>query len=161
MVSTATYASVLEKKLISKFSKEFYDKLGYYPTVITKSYIDTEKDGIHLMSLEQLESYFIPFLPRIFKKPILSLGDRSRMRELVELRHIFFYIAKSFGFSLSSIGIYLNKRDHTTVIHGIRTFRDLVETDPNFKQKYNEILNHIKQNHHEYNPSVMDSSDQV
>jgi len=161
MISTAAYASTLEKKLITKFCNEFYVKLGYYPSVITKTYIDNEGDGIHLMSLEQLESYFTPFLPRIFKKPILQLGDKSRTRELVELRHIFFYIAKSFGFSLACIGMYLNNRDHTTVIHGIRTFRNLVETDSNFKQKYIEILNHIKQNHHEYNPSVMDSSDQV
>ena len=61
-------------------------------------------------------------------------------------------------YTLLEIGQYIGKRDHSTVIHGITTFRSLYETDHNFRQKYQAIVNIIKSN---YEPSVVEHLNQM
>ena len=50
------------------------------------------------------------------------------------------------------------KMDHTSVLHGLNTFRNLYETSDPFRQKYVKIINYIKLN---YEPSIVDHLDQV
>jgi len=61
-------------------------------------------------------------------------------------------------YNLKQLGIYMGGRDHTTVIHGINTFRNLYETDPLFKDKYYLIINQIKK---DYEPSTLGTIDQM
>lgn len=136
------YAQHLEKKIVDKFKEEFFKKFEYYPIVLTKENLVSE-DDTHLMSLEELKGYFTPFLPQRFGK-VLPLDSKCRMRDLVELRSIFCYLARNMKYSLVSIGSFLNGKDHTTVIHSIKTFNDLTETCMVFQEKYNTILNYIK-----------------
>lgn len=136
------YAQHLEKKLVDKFKEEFFKKFEYYPIVLTKENLVT-KDDTHLMSLEELKGYFTPFLPERFGK-VLTLDAKCRVRDLVELRSIFCFLARSMKYSLTTIGEFLNGKDHTTVIHSIKTFNDLTETCTIFQEKYNTVLNYIK-----------------
>lgn len=46
---------------------------------------------------------------------------RSKMHELVRARREFAIQAKQFGFTMKEIGRYLGGRDHTTILHLIRT----------------------------------------
>jgi len=46
---------------------------------------------------------------------------RSKMHALVRARREFAIEAKKFGFTMKEIGRYLGGRDHTTVMHLIRT----------------------------------------
>jgi len=56
-----TYAIQLEKKLIEQFKDSFYEKMGYYPTVITR--VQTDMDQyLPMMSLQSLEDFFQPYL---------------------------------------------------------------------------------------------------
>ncbi len=55
-----------------------------------------------------------------------DLENDSKKRRLVIARHLcFFYLRKYTDKSLSEIGTLFN-RDHTTVMHGIKTVGDLV-----------------------------------
>ena len=148
------YEEKLEAKLIKEFSDKFYEKMGYYPTVITKKVSNQEAV---ILTLPELESYFQEYLPTVFGKK-LPLANKNRCRELVELRCIFFFIGRCMHYSLKPMGKYLNGRDHTTVLHGIRTFKNLYDTDPNFKKRYYEIINKIKA---DYEPSVVEHVDQM
>lgn len=160
MLTSKEYATKLEKELIDKFSKEFYEKMGYHPTVVTKIKLKDE-EYINFMSLSELEEHFEEFLPNFYGKKI-SLKANSRIRELVELRHMFFNIAKNLGYTLKNIGIYMNNKDHTTVIHGLKTFKNLMHTDEKYKQRYLNILNKIRENGGiTYYSSTMDGSDQA
>jgi chromosomal replication initiator protein len=98
------------------------------------------------MTLEQLFKYFDPFLPTHFGKR-LTLPSKSRKREVVELRMMFCFLARSMKYKLGTIGELLGARDHTTVIHNVSTFLNLMETDEQFRSKFQVILNHIKQSH--------------
>lgn len=149
------YRKKLENQLITEFRDKFFEKLGYYPTVLTNK--RSKNEDTIVLSLEELEKYFDPYLPKRYGK-ILPLGHKERCRDLVELRSIFFFLARTMNYGLKVMGNYLNGRDHTTVIHNITTFRNLYDTDAKFKEKYFTILNRIKQDHE---PSTMEHTDKV
>lgn len=120
-----------------------------------------EEDKSPLMSLDQLESYFTPFLP-IKHGKIVNLKNKCRIREITELRCIFCYLARNMKYSLKTVGEYLNGRDHTTVIHSVNTFKDLIETCGTFREKYYRVLDHIKQiNNIEDGSSIMERLQEI
>lgn len=56
------------------------------------------------------------------------MDDGSQKQELVFMRYIFYDYAKGLNlYTLSQIGEVLN-RDHSSVIHGLKKYSDLVET---------------------------------
>lgn len=157
MTETRRYANQLEKKLIGEFKQKFQEKIGYTPIVLTT--VNNEiAEGLPLLSLDELQECFTPFLPKRHGK-VLKLGSKARYRELVELRNIYCAIARMMRYTLTHVGESLGGRDHTTVLHNVETFKNLVVIDEAFKQKYIQILNHIKEQG--YEPSVVDEPDQV
>lgn len=154
-MNPAEYKKKVEHDLITDFVNRFYEKVGYYPTVITNHRITD--DGIITLTLPELEKYFEPHLPTIFKQKV-NLATKSRSRSVVELRCIFFFIARSMRYSLKQLGVYMGGRDHTTVIHGITTFRNLYETESSFRDKYYLIINQIKK---DYEPSTLGTTYQM
>ena len=149
------YQKKMENELVNKFLKTFHEKVGYYPIIIIneKANIDQSKT----MSLIELEGYFEQYLPTIYGKK-QRLGAKSRSRPLVELRFVFCQIARSMQYNLKEIGQHLGGRDHTTVLHGLTTFKNLYETDERFKELYHNIINNIKKY---YESSAMDYLDQT
>lgn len=145
-----------EAELVKEFMKTFHEALNYYPTVVTRYNTMYNKDDLKIVNLETLQTYFDPFLPTQYGKK-LSLTARNRARYLVELRFIYFFVARSMGYNVATIGKSI-RMDHTSVLHGLNTFRNLYETSDPFRQKYLKIINYIKLN---YEPSIMDHLDQV
>ena len=145
----------IEDELVKDFLKTFYKKLGYYPIVVTKNK-RTQETPPKALSLEELESYFEPHLPTIYGKK-QELKTRCRYRPLPELRFIFSQIARTMRYNLREIGTYLGGRDHTTIVHGLQTFRNLYETDERFKERYHQIVNEIRKRHES---SIVDNPDQ-
>jgi|688.fasta_scaffold206681_1 hypothetical protein len=157
-MTTKEYIEKTEKELVDNFLKTFYSRVGYYPVVITKE--DLAEKSLNLLSLEELERYFDPYLPTVYGKR-LTLSSKLRVREIVELRQMFCFISRNIGFSLKRIGQFLGNRDHTTIIHNLRTFYNLIETDGNFKERYNRIIKKIKEDGNYYNASAMVGSDKT
>lgn len=154
-MDSKSYALQLEKKLIEQFRENFYQKIGYYPMVVTQVQVDSTY-SLPIMNLQTLQDMFESFLPIRYERK-LTLKSKCRYRELVELRNIYCFLARTMGYSLASVGESLGNRDHTTVIHNVSCFKNLMETDDTFRQKYLRILTYIKQ---QYEPSVMEESDQ-
>lgn len=70
----------------------------------------------------------------------LDLKRKTRKREYVDARAIAFYIIKTeLNLSLDAIGKFFEK-NHATVLHGLRVFYNLIETDKSFKNKFNKIF---------------------
>jgi hypothetical protein len=71
----------------------------------------------------------------IEKETGIRINTKKRLRYIVDLRKMFFYIArKHTDISLSYLGAYLN-RDHATALHNINSAKNLIETEPKFKNK--------------------------
>lgn len=77
----------------------------------------------------------------------LTLNDirkKTRRREIVYPRHVLCYLLrKKTNMSLKDIGELTGGRDHTTVIHAIKSIEDLMETDELIRLEISFINNSI------------------
>ena len=65
-----------------------------------------------------------------------GLKVKSRKRNLVLCRHVsFFLLRRHTRLTLKQIARYYGLLDHSTVIHGINTLGDLMETQPMLKRQ--------------------------
>jgi hypothetical protein len=63
-----------------------------------------------------------------FRTPLRDLTSRSRTQPLVRRRQIAMYVAReTTGRSTLFIGRHMGGRDHTTVLHGVRVVKGLIE----------------------------------
>ena len=71
---------------------------------------------------------------------VQKMADPIRKREIVQTRQIaMYFIRKRFSLSLKEIGKYFGNRDHSTVIHGIKTVNDLYKTDRSFRESFEHL----------------------
>lgn len=65
----------------------------------------------------------------------------SRSRSLVLCRHVYYHIAREkMGLKLAQIGLFF-KRDHTTIIHGLRKIKDMVSIEDEITCQFIEQVN--------------------
>jgi len=75
-----------------------------------------------------------------------ELQLKTRKREVVEARQILHYLAKNKKLgSLAAIGFRFGRKDHATVLHSNRTVTNLLETDHEFKEKYELFIDSFNQ----------------
>ena len=71
----------------------------------------------------------------------VDIRSRSRKREIVYSRFIFFHLMRhklNKGYSLTTIGAFL-KKDHATVLHGLKQFEYLINYE-DFKYQYEKVI---------------------
>ncbi len=86
-----------------------------------------------------MQEKIINIILKHYKIKRKELVSRSRKRELVEARQVFFHFAyQRLDISLAKMGAIL-LRDHSTVIHSIHKVQEYIETDKQFREKLNEI----------------------
>ena len=151
---------LLEKKLIEDFKEDFYIKIGYYPLITTRVYVTEEDDSLKIMSLEQLEEYFKECFTKVMGKP-LNIRQKERYREVVDIRSLFAYFARSMKYKVVTIGQFLGNKDHTTILHYITLFNNQMETNPAYREQYRRIFNHIKEQTNKNESSTLDHLDQA
>ncbi len=60
---------------------------------------------------------------------------RTRKREVVQARQVAMFFSKEItSHSLKTIGLHFGGRDHSTVIHAVRSVENQVDTDPQFRE---------------------------
>lgn len=73
-----------------------------------------------------------------------DLVSKCRKRELVDARKLLSYILKNkFRKKLKYIGKELGGRDHTTIVHSIKEFVSLYQTNYDFKSKCENIIHEV------------------
>lgn len=83
------------------------------------------------------------------------IKSKTRKREVVEARYLFFYFCKNYtDLSLAAIGSYVESGDHATVRHAMMVVENLISTSPAFvgklercKIKVKTIVYNISNNH--------------
>lgn len=74
-----------------------------------------------------------------------DIVKKSRKRKLTEARKLYCYFMKTrLKWSLAEIGETIGGRDHTTVVHNIRVYNDLYETDDEFRFKADGIARELE-----------------
>lgn len=68
----------------------------------------------------------------------IDVSKRTRKREVVEARYMFYELCRNKRMSLAQIGRFVNK-DHATILHGIKRFGILCEVDIEFKNNFESL----------------------
>jgi chromosomal replication initiator protein len=86
------------------------------------------------------------YVRKVYGVSLENLKSKSRDREYVVPRQISMFFIKEFHrpLSLKSIGKFLGGRDHSTVIHALKTVSDLTDSDNQFKEKIKRIRAGLK-----------------
>jgi chromosomal replication initiator protein len=70
---------------------------------------------------------------------------RTRKREVVQARQVAMYFSKQFTkHSLKTIGLKFGGRDHSTVIHGVQSVENQIETDPRYREIIDELRHKLE-----------------
>ena len=108
--------------------------------LVTQVLSDYGKIKVHL-SLDAIVQY----VSEEFGVPPDTIVGKSRKREVVIARHTAMYLAKeSTHRSLKSIGLHFAGRDHSTVIHAIKTVQHRLEQDSEFQNKIISLQRTLK-----------------
>lgn len=76
----------------------------------------------------------------------LELRSDRRTRPLARARQVAMYVAmKMTTFSTVKVGTLLGKRDHTTVIHGVRRIKELLDLDLEFADRVHLVMDALTQ----------------
>ena len=68
------------------------------------------------------------------------IRGNSRKKEIVKARHIAIYLSDQLtDLTLKSIGSHFGNRDHSTIIHAIRTLEDKIKSDNEYKKEVDSI----------------------
>lgn len=122
LVSLLAQSTLNRKAITINLAKELVDK-----------FVSNAKKEVTLDSIQQTVCNY-------FGMPIDQLGSKTRKREIVQARQIAMYFAKlKTKASLATIGALIGGKDHATVLHAVKTVKNLQETDKNFRDYIVEI----------------------
>lgn len=158
------YEEKLELKLIRNFKSMFHAKMGYEPIVISRNHKEMDPENkqladIKAVALPILKNWFRELVP-VKEDKKLFINTKKRFTDLVQTRMIYSHVARSMGYSLNDIGKSLDQH-HSTVIYSLHTFRDLMETNITFREKYQYALEHLKEKSKNYDPKLLECSNQT
>lgn len=92
-----------------------------------------KKEGVMLDKILKITA-------RHYSVSINDLKSKKRQQNISMVRQVAFYLMKKLTFcSLQTIGDYVGKRDHSTVLHAISKVDSFLEKDRDFGKKINNI----------------------
>ncbi|MCI2082575.1 MAG: chromosomal replication initiator protein DnaA [Bacteroidales bacterium] len=104
---------------------------------VVKSLVSENNREITVNTIQNAVCSYFNIVPEL-------LHSRSRKREIVQARQLAMYLSREMtNSSLSSIGSQIGGKDHATVLHAIKTVRDLMETDRGIRQYVNDLQKKI------------------
>jgi chromosomal replication initiation ATPase DnaA len=149
---TLLYKRRLEAKIIEKFKKEFKEKIGYEPQVLTMIDESSDIPKIPILMLREFIDSVMKekFGNEKFGSDVARLANSGRHRDIVNYRFIYFKLARMMGNSFASIGQTIatnrtKKYDHTTVMYGCKCFDDLINTNEQFRDVYLDLVIKLKE----------------
>jgi len=80
------------------------------------------------------------FVAKYFNYTVRDLRSARRNKDLVIARHAAMYLMKQrTAFSLRDIGLFFERKDHTTVIHAIHNIEDRMKKDSAFADQMRQV----------------------
>jgi chromosomal replication initiator protein len=101
--------------------------------IVLKDIVIGKRKDISIEEIQRVVCHY-------FDIPDDLLRGKSRKKEIAFARQVAMFLSKEMThYSLKSIGLHFGGRDHTTVIHGIRTIRSLIQDKDNGDKITNSI----------------------
>jgi chromosomal replication initiator protein len=75
---------------------------------------------------------------------VADIIDKTRKTEVVNGRFIFCGIMKEyFGYSLKKIGEFVGNRDHSTIMHSIKEYKNRYQNEEHYRMLVNNVYDKI------------------
>jgi chromosomal replication initiator protein len=141
--SVRTNVRELEGVLISLIAEAALNKreidMDLAKEVISK-FVDHVSNEISIEFIQKIVASY-------YNIPVEQLNDKTRKKLIVTARKLSMYLAKQLSDkSLVNIGEYFGNRDHSTVIHAIKSIEEMLQKDDRFKNVVNDLTKKIKTN---------------
>lgn len=105
----------------------------------------TLKNIVHDIETEVGIDFIQKTVSEYYSVSLEDMKAKTRKKEIVIARQVAMYFAKEYTHhSLKSIGFHFGGRDHSTVIHGVQSINDMMETDAKFKLSVEELKKKLK-----------------
>jgi hypothetical protein len=78
---------------------------------------------------------------------------------VVDARRIFYKILRDMGMQYTDIG-RIHSKDHSTIIHAVKTFNDIYATDVDFRKAY-RMIHDLFSSYKEHNPLELKSKGEL
>ena len=108
------------------------------PCVDHPSFFKIETISKRLNSNEILES-----VSKYFQISVEDICSSKRPAKIAEARMVAAYVLRKdryLGLGLKHIGSILGGKDHTSVMHQVKRIGELIEIEPEFKEKIKEVF---------------------
>lgn len=84
------------------------------------------------------------YICNLFNCTLDELYSKTRLRQVVMARQLCMTVLKEFSdLSLAQIGSRYGDKNHSTVIHSIKTVKNLYATDKSYRAKVDDVYNAI------------------
>lgn len=67
------------------------------------------------------------------------LHEKTKKREIVQVRQLAMYLCRELDYTHKAIGLQFGGRDHSTVVHAIKSVNNLIETDRNYRNRVDDL----------------------
>ena len=126
LISLMAYCSIHKKELDIEAAKHILDELGPSPSELSIEAIQQQVADHFNLTQEQLTG-------------------KGRKQEVVAARHLaMFLIKRLIGSHFTTIGLHFGNRDHSSIIHAVRTVEKKCKNDPAFARLAEDLSNTIR-----------------
>jgi len=131
----------LEGALIALFAQATLNKKEIDLDLAKRVMKNFVKTAAKEMTIENIQKMVCEYFHVSYDR----LLAKTRKREVVQARQITMYLAKKFTkSSLKNIGEHFGGFDHTTVIHSCQTVENMMDTDNEYREHLQELLQKVQ-----------------
>ena len=126
LISLMAYCSIHKKELDIEAAKHILDELGPSPSELSIEAIQQQVADHFNLTQDQLTG-------------------KGRKQEVVAARHLAMFLVKRLiGSHFTTIGLHFGNRDHSSIIHAVRTVEKKCKNDPAFASLAEDLSNTIR-----------------
>ena len=126
LISLMAYCSIHQKELDLEAAKHIVQEQG---------------PSLAELSIEAIQQHVADH----FNLTQEQLTGKGRKQDVVRARHIAMFLVRSLiGSHFTTIGLHFGNRDHSTVIHAVRTVEAKYKNDPAFARQIEDLSNTIR-----------------
>ena len=126
LISLMAYCSIHKKELDIEATKHILDELGPSPSELSIEAIQQQVANHFNLTREQLTG-------------------KGRKQDVVVARHLAMFLVKRLiGSHFTTIGLHFGNRDHSSIIHAVRTVEKKCKNDPAFASLAEDLSNTIR-----------------
>jgi chromosomal replication initiation ATPase DnaA len=74
---------------------------------------------------------------------LAQIKSQHRYRAFVEARQLYMFFLYRYGVKQTQVGRLAGGRDHSTVIHALKTVNNIAESDPHFTERLAKMIWHL------------------